>query len=101
MQIIGVGIDLVDIRRIERVYQIYGQRFLEKIFTAIEIELIKNTKDVSHRISKTCDIIKFSHIILDYDPEILTDDDFIAIKIGNNISNRIENYLNRIVSIAE
>jgi holo-[acyl-carrier protein] synthase len=34
--IIGIGSDLVDVRRIERVIARHGERFLERIFTATE-----------------------------------------------------------------
>ena len=34
--ILGVGSDLIDIRRIERTIQRYGERFLERVFTAVE-----------------------------------------------------------------
>src|SRR5215472_4304449 len=34
--IIGVGSDLIDIRRIERTIERFGERFLERIFTATE-----------------------------------------------------------------
>ncbi|HEV2000102.1 MAG TPA: holo-ACP synthase [Xanthobacteraceae bacterium] len=34
--IVGVGSDLVDVRRIERMIARYGERFLERIFTAEE-----------------------------------------------------------------
>src|SRR5579862_9299368 len=34
--IIGLGSDLIDIRRIERVIEEYGDRFLDRIFTAAE-----------------------------------------------------------------
>jgi holo-[acyl-carrier protein] synthase len=34
--IIGLGSDLVDIRRIERVIARYGERFLDRVFTAEE-----------------------------------------------------------------
>jgi len=34
--IIGVGSDLIDIRRIERAIERFGERFLERIFTAAE-----------------------------------------------------------------
>ena len=33
---IGLGSDLVDIRRIERTLERYGERFLERIFTPVE-----------------------------------------------------------------
>jgi holo-[acyl-carrier protein] synthase len=34
--IIGVGTDLIDIRRVERTLQRFGNRFLERVFTAAE-----------------------------------------------------------------
>lgn len=34
--IIGVGVDLVDIRRIERLLQKYGTQFIQKVFTLEE-----------------------------------------------------------------
>ncbi len=34
--IVGIGSDLIDIRRIERVLERYGERFLNRIFTAEE-----------------------------------------------------------------
>ena len=36
--IIGLGNDLIDIRRIERTLERYGERFVERIFTEIERE---------------------------------------------------------------
>ncbi len=36
--ILGLGNDLIDIRRIEKVIDKYGKRFLERIFTDIERE---------------------------------------------------------------
>ena len=36
--ILGLGNDLIDIRRIEKVIDKYGERFLERIFTSIERE---------------------------------------------------------------
>jgi len=36
--IIGLGSDLIDIRRIERTIETYGERFLSRIFTARERE---------------------------------------------------------------
>jgi holo-[acyl-carrier protein] synthase len=35
--IIGIGNDLIDIRRVEKVLERHGTRFTERIFTAIEI----------------------------------------------------------------
>jgi holo-[acyl-carrier protein] synthase len=34
--ILGIGSDLIDIRRIERMLERYGERFIERIFTAEE-----------------------------------------------------------------
>ena len=36
--ILGLGNDLIDIRRIEKVIDKYGERFLERIFTPVERE---------------------------------------------------------------
>ena len=36
--IIGLGNDIIDIRRIERTIERFGDRFLRRIFTAIERE---------------------------------------------------------------
>jgi len=34
--IIGIGNDMIDIRRVERTIERYGERFLERVFTPIE-----------------------------------------------------------------
>jgi holo-[acyl-carrier protein] synthase len=36
--ILGIGSDLIDIRRIEKTLERHGERFLERVFTAIERE---------------------------------------------------------------
>ena len=36
MMIIGIGNDMIDIRRVERTIERYGERFLERVFTEIE-----------------------------------------------------------------
>lgn len=36
--IVGIGSDLIDIRRIERTLERFGERFVERIFTEIERE---------------------------------------------------------------
>ena len=36
--ILGVGTDLIDIRRIERTLERFGDRFLDRVFTSIEQE---------------------------------------------------------------
>ncbi len=40
--IIGLGNDLVDIRRIEKNIEKYGERFIQRIFTAVEQEKSNN-----------------------------------------------------------
>jgi holo-[acyl-carrier protein] synthase len=34
--ILGVGVDLIDIRRIERTFERFGERFIERVFTPAE-----------------------------------------------------------------
>ena len=34
--IIGIGNDMIDIRRVERTIERYGERFLERVFTQVE-----------------------------------------------------------------
>ena len=34
--IIGIGNDMIDIRRVERTIERYGERFLDRIFTPLE-----------------------------------------------------------------
>jgi holo-[acyl-carrier protein] synthase len=34
--ILGIGIDLVDIRRIEKAIERHGERFIDRVFTAVE-----------------------------------------------------------------
>ncbi len=42
--IVGVGIDLVEIGRIERAAERHGGRFLKRIYTPVEIEYCKGKK---------------------------------------------------------
>lgn len=42
--IIGIGIDLVDIRRIETLLEKHGSRFKERYFTKGEIDLVESRK---------------------------------------------------------
>jgi len=42
--IIGIGIDLVDITRIERLMEKHGERFQERYFTSQEIALARSRK---------------------------------------------------------
>jgi holo-[acyl-carrier protein] synthase len=39
----GIGNDLIDIRRVEALYQRFGERLLNKIFTEAEREQLRNT----------------------------------------------------------
>ncbi len=43
--IIGLGSDLIDIRRLEKVIERYGERFLDRIFTAVEREKCDRRKN--------------------------------------------------------
>ena len=45
LMILGIGNDLVDIRRIERTLERFGTRFLRRIFTPREHESIERRKD--------------------------------------------------------
>jgi holo-[acyl-carrier protein] synthase len=36
VMIIGIGNDMIDIRRVERTIERYGERFLERVFTELE-----------------------------------------------------------------
>lgn len=42
----GLGIDAVEIDRIERVHRRYGHRFLERLFSAKEIEALSRRTDL-------------------------------------------------------
>ena len=49
MEIQGIGIDIVDIERIEKMIKRYGNRFLKRIFTEREIDYaIKNKNSAEH-----------------------------------------------------
>ncbi len=49
--IIGTGIDLVDITRIEAVIKKFGEKFIRRILTPYEIELLQNIKDIERFIA--------------------------------------------------
>ena len=36
--IVGIGNDVIDIRRIEQTLATYGERFIERIFTEVEVK---------------------------------------------------------------
>ncbi len=50
--IIGTGVDIVDIRRIDRLFQKFGDHFLNKIFTKSEIAFSKTRKEFVSTLAK-------------------------------------------------
>ena len=42
--IIGIGSDLIDIRRIEKTLDRYGERFIERVFTPVEVRRSERRK---------------------------------------------------------
>lgn len=50
--IIGIGVDIVRIKRIEKIYALYGERFLKKILGIQEIQYLKNITNKKKRIEK-------------------------------------------------
>ena len=42
--IVGIGSDLIDIRRVEKVIERHGERFIERIFTPVEIRKSERRK---------------------------------------------------------
>lgn len=49
--IIGIGTDIVDITRIEKACQKFGERFISKIFTDQEEKACKDKKEVAHHLA--------------------------------------------------
>ena len=47
--ILGTGIDLVEVERIERSLSVYGERFLERVFTPAEREYCDRHKNRAER----------------------------------------------------
>ena len=45
MSIYSIGVDLIEIERIEKLVERYGNKFLKRIFTEIEIEYCSKKKD--------------------------------------------------------
>ncbi|MGB0844400.1 MAG: holo-ACP synthase [Alphaproteobacteria bacterium] len=43
--VIGIGLDLVDIRRIDNTLTVFGERFQKRLFSAQEIEFCNNKPD--------------------------------------------------------
>ncbi len=50
--IIGIGVDLVSVGRIEKLYRDFGEKFVEKIFTKNEILTAQNIKIQDDNFSK-------------------------------------------------
>ncbi len=50
--IIGVGIDIVDIRRIDSLLQKFGNHFLKKIYTADEVRFCTSRKNIAGSLAK-------------------------------------------------
>jgi holo-[acyl-carrier protein] synthase len=47
--IIGIGVDIVDVRRIERIIVRWQERFLRRVFTPNEIKYCNNKKNPAQR----------------------------------------------------
>ena len=47
--IVGLGIDITEVDRIERAIQRYGQRFLRRVFTPAEIEYCQSKANAFER----------------------------------------------------
>lgn len=47
----GIGVDIIDVRRVRDAHQRWGDRFLERIFTRREIELSKRNADFYQSLS--------------------------------------------------
>jgi len=47
--ILGIGVDLVDVRRVEAIIYRWQQRFLKRVFTDIEIKYCNNKKNPAQR----------------------------------------------------
>jgi len=50
--IIGIGIDIIDIRRIDKMIIKYGDRFIKKCFSQIEIQRSENSKNTIQSYAK-------------------------------------------------
>ena len=47
--ILGIGVDLVDVRRVEAIIYRWQQRFLKRVFTDVEIRYCNNKKNPAQR----------------------------------------------------
>lgn len=50
--ILGIGIDIIDIKRIQHVFDKFGERFLKRIFTPLEIAKAKKRHDIAPTLAK-------------------------------------------------
>ncbi len=50
--IIGIGTDLVDIRRIEQIYERFGTRFLQRTYTPSEIDYALSQKNTAAKLAQ-------------------------------------------------
>ncbi len=50
--IIGIGTDLVDIRRIEQTYERFGERFLHRTYTQAEIDYVLSQKNIAAKLAQ-------------------------------------------------
>ena len=50
--IVGIGIDIIDIRRIEKTIIKYGDRFIKKCFLQTEIQRSENTRNTIESYAK-------------------------------------------------
>ena len=46
--ILGLGNDIIDIRRIEKTIERFGERFLKRTFTEVELRKMESRADVRH-----------------------------------------------------
>lgn len=52
LMIFGIGTDIIDIRRIERLMAINQRSFLDRVFTTAEVEYCTRTNSPAHRFAK-------------------------------------------------
>jgi holo-[acyl-carrier protein] synthase len=50
--ILGIGIDIIDIKRIRRVFDKFGERFLKRVFTPLEITKAQTRQDIAPTLAK-------------------------------------------------
>ena len=60
MNIFGIGIDIVDTKRINKIYLKYGIKFAKKILNNDEMDSFNTSKHKTSFLAKTSEISKFS-----------------------------------------